>query len=403
MPRVDVGDCVCVHDEHKGVPSVVPQQRNVDVVIGDGVVRIGIPSDRSRSVPLDDMPKLSNARRVLRLAMVLDEVRSICKLFVHNTTDDVRLRISAEEFRELGGSAVQGKEYSLYRQLVYAKRDAKALSQRMSFPKSLEVQKAHHVYKFYPSDSEDVDELDAKGPMKRQDASRIFRIALVLKRFRIFLKKHGAALASDAARNDFHAIHLTKREFVLCGGFGTVSSKTNYSFYRQIVYAKRDIELILRRGHFGKGRLDFRFGLLWRECKHEPASKSDCLQNDSLLAALTKQRAITPRECMFTLAEWHSFNQPRLSIKNYVKVEDDAFYFPVVGDNMSSEEEEDSDDSVCLRALDVLHADGEQSLLETTLDDGLDDGLGDDEEGDENELSGADALDVNDDDDACVD
>ena len=47
--------------------------------------------------------------------------------------------------------------------------------------------------------------------------------------------------------------------------------------------------------------------------------------------------------------------------------------------------------------------DGLDDSLNDGLIDGLDDGLGDDEEGDENELSGADALDVNDDDDACVD
>lgn len=374
MKSFDVGDCVCVEGE--GERSSVVTRRHpdgtVDVVTGTGKLRSNLSADRLRLVvPLDDMPRLSNARRVLRLAMVLDEVRAICKLYARNTAGEIRPRISAEEFHELGGSAVHGKEYSFYRQLVYAKRDAKAFSQRMSFPKSLQVQQAHNVYKFYPSDLEDVEDLDAKGPMKRQDAFCIARIALVLKRFRVFMKKHGSAPLSDAARSDFDAMRLTKHEFVRCGGFGTVTSKADYSFYRQVVYAKRDIELILHRGHFGKGRLDFTFGLLWRLCEQEPVCKSDCLQNDDLLAALAKQRKVTPSECVFTTAEWNSFHQANLLPKNYLKVDDNAWYFPVVGGDNMSTGEDDSDDSDCLRALDS-QTDGNDVFMETTPD-GLED------------------------------
>ena len=203
---------------------------------------------------LDDMPNLNDGRRVLRLAMMVDEMRKICKAYIRDDLKHLRKCLSAEEFCALGGRAVKGRDYSMLRQLSSAKREATALSQRRSFPTSIAVKKAHATYVFYETDDEDVEVLDQKGPIKDLDAVRVYRIALVLKRCRSFFDQQGAALTSQAARTAFHKIHLSKDEFVQCGGYRTVSSKATFSFYRQVVRAKRDMRFILERGHFAKGR-----------------------------------------------------------------------------------------------------------------------------------------------------
>ena len=215
---------------------------------------VGLPVARDApAVWRDDMPDINDARRVMRLAMMVDEMRKICKAYVRDERETLRARLTDHEFCALGGRAVAGRDYSILRQLVYAKRDAKAFSQRRCFPASGAVKKAHAKYVFYDTDAEDVDGLDKKGPIKDRDAVRVFRIALVLKRFRAFFKVHGEALRTDAARVAFHQIRLSKEEFVQCGGHRTVSGKTSYSFYRQVVRAKRDMSFILERGHFAKG------------------------------------------------------------------------------------------------------------------------------------------------------
>ena len=109
---------------------------------------------------VDDMPALSDARRVIRIAMMVDEVRQICKAHATLGMHKIRDHISPDEFFACGGRKQDGKSYSLYRQLVYAKRDVDAYSSRMCFPTGKAVKSAIETYEFYPSDDEKIDSLD---------------------------------------------------------------------------------------------------------------------------------------------------------------------------------------------------------------------------------------------------
>ena len=80
------------------------------------------------------------------------------------------------------------------------------------------------------------------------------RVALVLKKFRRFMR-HLDSLGAPEARQAFLALALTKEEFVACGGHKTVSDKKfTFSFYRQLVQAKRDMEDIMKKGRFNKSK-----------------------------------------------------------------------------------------------------------------------------------------------------
>lgn len=107
-----------------------------------------------------DMPATSDTRRVVRIAMMIDETRLICKAYMDNTLKKIRDHITAEEFFACGGLMVKEKKYCLYRQYVYAKRDANAYSARMCFPSGKAVQSANDTYEFYPTDDENVDVRD---------------------------------------------------------------------------------------------------------------------------------------------------------------------------------------------------------------------------------------------------
>lgn len=194
----------------------------------------------------DDMPAVSDARRVVRLAMMLDELRFIAKMYKQNKTDQIRTHLTDGEFFVCGGKAVAGMKYSFYRQLVYAKRDAAAFASRRIFPCAAAAKRAISLYRFYDTDDEAVD--DASNMSK--DIG-LLKISFVLKRFRKFARQY-PVLASDEARLAFLSIGLTKDEFVRCAGHKTVSKTLVHSFYRQVVLAKRDMENILNRGRFPK-------------------------------------------------------------------------------------------------------------------------------------------------------
>ncbi len=197
----------------------------------------------------DDMPALNDARRVVRIAMVLDEIRRIALHYRRNSLHDIRTRLSDGEFFICGGKVVEGREYSFYRQLVYAKRDADAYTKRGTFPCAAAAQKAIELYEFYASDNECVD--DASKMAKDQGLNKI---AFVLRRFRRFMRNY-PDLASDEARVAFLGLQLTKDEFVGCSGHRTVSSRILHPFYRQVVLAKRDMQRTLKRGRFPKSKL----------------------------------------------------------------------------------------------------------------------------------------------------
>lgn len=198
-----------------------------------------------------DMPALTDARRVVRLAMMVDEVRRIACMYLTNQHAQIRSTISDAEFFICGGQRVHGKQYSLYRQLVYAKRDVDAYAKRSCFPNGRSVQKALSLYAFYPTDNEDIDD---ETPVSFKQVNRMLRVAFVLKRFRRFMRMYRDTLHTDEARHAFCAIELSKDEFVMCGGHRTVSAKKMYSFYRQIVQAKRDMDEIMQRGRFNNSK-----------------------------------------------------------------------------------------------------------------------------------------------------
>ena len=234
-----------------------------------------------RNDEIDDLPALNDTRRIVRLCMVMDEVRKIVGAYrkhsqgVPHSLDAVRSLISHQEFFICGGAAVEGEMYSFYRQLVLAKRDADAYAQRGIFPVAVAIKKAYKLYEFYPSDHEDIDAIE-KARVSTKDATRLKRIAFVLKRFRRCIRTVARDACKDGVTKEerfvglhraLHALHrsehsssvlgiaLDKDEFVECGGHRTVSAKLSYSFYRQVVHACRDLRIIMERGRHCKADL----------------------------------------------------------------------------------------------------------------------------------------------------
>lgn len=195
----------------------------------------------------DDMPALNDTRRIVRLAMVMDEVRRIARAFRHGKLDGIRSGLSDKEFFICGGAAVEGETYSFYRQLVLAKRDADAYAQRGIFPPALCIKQAYKLYEFYPSDDEDLAAIES-ARVTCKDHTRMKRVAFVLKRFRRAIRSHGDDLANLGARLSFAGVQLSKDEFTCCGGHRTVSAKHTYCFYRQVVLACRDMRVMLMKG-----------------------------------------------------------------------------------------------------------------------------------------------------------
>ena len=191
-----------------------------------------------------DMPYLSDFRRVVRMAMVMDEVRQISQCYMQNKLDKIRTVITPEEFIACGGArGNNANSYSFYRQLVHAKRDANAYAQRGIFPAAGAIKQARKIYTFYDTDEENVVE---DAPLFDNDGT-MDRVAYILYRFRKAVR--GLDIGSAEARNRFMSIQLTKDDFVLCGGHRSVANERVYSFYRQVVFALRDIRRVLERAH----------------------------------------------------------------------------------------------------------------------------------------------------------
>ena len=125
---------------------------------------------------MDDMPSLTDARRVVRVAMMVDEARRMAKGYITNELGMIRDHLSDAEFFACGGLAEKGRTYSLYRQFVLSKRDMDAYTSRVCFPAGRAVKSATATYEFYPSDDEDIDEHDDPSSKVRPVASgRIIR------------------------------------------------------------------------------------------------------------------------------------------------------------------------------------------------------------------------------------
>ena len=159
-----------------------------------------------------DMPHLSDFRRVVRMAMVMDEVRQISRFYMQNKLDKIRTVITSEEFIACGGvRRNNASSYSFYRQLVHAKRDANAYAHRGIFPAASAIKQARKLYTFYDTDEENVVE---DAPIFDNDGT-MDRVAYILYRFRKVVR--GLDIDSAEARNRFMCMQLTKDEFVLCG------------------------------------------------------------------------------------------------------------------------------------------------------------------------------------------
>lgn len=178
--------------------------------------------------------------RVVRIALCVDEVCKVVRDARRSGTADFRKTITYDEYRICGGvTADATKEFSFYRQLVLAKRDAKTILsskqhpfQRTAFTKALEL------YEFYPSDE------DTSVPTNNQQGNNNRRVAKVL------------ANARTALRTN------------------TPSAMTRDDAYKEIVLAKRYLAQIM-------------------EGRHTPDVKacesSDCVSDDEDVENLDKE------------------------------------------------------------------------------------------------------------------
>ena len=193
-----------------------------------------------------DLPKLNDARRIARMALVLDEI--------YNAKDSNEpFDMSAFEFEMCGGKknnnvmmiGASDVRYSIYRQLVYATRDVKAYLVRQRFPSSGAVSKAKTCFSFHDATERD-EKLDES--MKTKDFNSVLRLMLILQKCRKNIKKHSNH--SDVRRFVRSSV-LSYDEFLLCGGKKKRKRDdiTNrFDFFQQFQYAVQDMKRFLDRG-----------------------------------------------------------------------------------------------------------------------------------------------------------
>ena len=240
-------------------------------------------SASSKDDMLRELSTLDETKRIARIFLVIDEVRKMARHLRDGSNVGMRVHITPLEFFVCGGpksvlprrtdldadAAANDNVYSFYRQLVHAKRDADVYVARQ-YPPSGRVKKAARLYTFYDSADSDVE--PPKRDMSNKDVFAMPRVAWVLKRFRRFMRKHD--LCSPEAAVAFAKIGVCKDEFVVCGGHKTCKATDVHSFYRLVVMAKRDMQLICERGRFSKARppIPSPSGRKWREVV-EPAGR----------------------------------------------------------------------------------------------------------------------------------
>ena len=197
-----------------------------------------------------DLGRLTDARRVARMAFVLDELRKMMK--TRNTIES----ITTAEFKMCGGIGSK-KKYSFYRQLVLAKRDAIAFTQRGIVPCKQAVSNANKMFVFHDSDDEAVVD---DGSMVGGDAFALARIATILRIARKAMRDSGSKTVLDA-------INMSVDDFVRCGGHKTalkLKTPKRYSFQRQLICAKRDMQRFVERKRLPrtfKERFDHHIGI----------------------------------------------------------------------------------------------------------------------------------------------
>jgi len=185
-----------------------------------------------------DMPKLNDARRIARIAMVLDELYAA-------TGHDTQFIMSKAEFVMCGGSSsAKEKEYSFYRQLVYATRDFRAYMLRGKFVSASAIAKTNKL--FYFRNKIECNEANAED-MKTKDFNKILRILILLQKLR--KRVNNRSTFTDVKRI-IDSSSLSYKEFVLAGGKKTKNFQPceGAGFNKLLSYALDDMRMFLDRG-----------------------------------------------------------------------------------------------------------------------------------------------------------
>lgn len=226
---------------------------------------------------MGDMPTLNDSKRILRICLMLDEAVDMQHAYFNKRYDAIRRSISGTEFLWCGGN--ENGLSPLYRQLVYAKRDAQAYSVRCVFPECPCIRKAHRDLLFLRGEKRRAGGRGNKSVQKEKDAAfekgrefqyrmfdvfRMRRAYLVLKKVRQFIKESGGDIASVEAGRRFANLKLTRREFYFCGGKKTRESQSvrNFPIQHVIKLAKEGMMEILQNGR--SNMMDY---FAWRQKK----------------------------------------------------------------------------------------------------------------------------------------
>ncbi len=186
------------------------------------------------------MPKLNDARRMCRLAMVLDEL--------HAAEDSSKVfNINKAEFVMCGGASLsQDKLYSLYRQLVYATRDYRAFMLRGKFASSATMAKAKKLFYFRENRRVRYKEANDED-MKTKDFNRMLRILILLQKFRKVVK---AQTTFADVRRMADSMYFSYDEFLLAGGKKTKTYQADKTgtLRMHLSYAVDDMKTFFDRG-----------------------------------------------------------------------------------------------------------------------------------------------------------
>ena len=185
-----------------------------------------------------DLPKLTDARRVCRMMMVLDEI--------HNAKDSSEAFTMSEfEYQMCGGVKKAGKRYSLYRQLVYATRDVKAYIRRGTMPSSSAVRRAQTLFHFHDN-KYDIQEIN-DASMVTKDCNRVARLLILLQKLRRTIKRN---CTHQDVRHVCKSLTLSYDEYLLCGAKKVKKSmqSESFAFEDQLRYCISDLKHVAERG-----------------------------------------------------------------------------------------------------------------------------------------------------------
>lgn len=217
------------------------------------------------------MPKLNDARRLCRLAMVIDELHSA------DISSNV-FTISKAEFVMCGGTAkAKDKMYSLYRQLVYATRDYRAFILRGKFVSADTITKAKKLFYFRENTRVNYNEANDED-MKTKDFNRVLRILILLQKFRKVLKAQSTY--ADVRRVADSSV-FSYDEFLLAGGKKTKNYEADKTgtLRMHLSYAINDMKMFFDRGRMPPPCV---INKAWN---HICDDKDNCLGSQQLLSS----------------------------------------------------------------------------------------------------------------------